>query len=124
MDITVIDQLTRSKESLNNLFLDLEKAKADKYDKPEIYIAKRQPTTRSGSNYFSFHIVNNNGKLQDITYDIANVIGVKLNDKMGGTIYRTFGNMDMGFQTLYEMFSSLDYENWKDWQSRIRYIYI
>ena len=124
METTVIDQLTRSKESLNNLFLDLEKAKADTNDKPEIYIAKRQPTTRSGSNYFSFHIVNNNGKLQDITYDIANVIGVKLNDKMGGTIYRTFGNMDMGFQTLYEMFSSLDYENWKDWQSRIRYIYI
>ena len=126
METTVIeiDQFTKSKERLNNLFLDLEKAKADTNNKPEIYIAKRQPTTRSGSNYFSFHIVNNNGRLQDITYDIANVIGVKLNDKMGGTIYRTFGNMDMGFQTLYEMFSSLDYENWKDWQSRIRYIYI
>ena len=46
------------------------------------------------------------------------------NNKMGGTIYRTFGNMDMGFQTLYELFSWLDSEKWNDWQSRIRYTYI
>lgn len=45
-------------------------------------------------------------------------------NNLGGTIYRQFGNMDMGFQTLYEMFSSLGYETWKDWQSRIRYRYI
>tara|TARA_Y100000361_G_scaffold148683_1_gene161879 strand:- start:889 stop:1269 length:381 start_codon:yes stop_codon:yes gene_type:complete len=120
----IIDDKTRSKDRLNNLFMDLEKAKTDPYNKPEILIAKRQPTTRSGSNYFTFHIVNEAGFLIDITMDIANVIGVKLNDKMGGTIYRTFGNMDMGFQTLYEMFSSLGYETWKDWQSRIRYRYI
>ena len=121
---TITEEITMSKDRLNSLFMDLEKAKTDPYNKPEILIAKRQPTTRSGSNYFTFHIVNETGFLMDITYDIANVIGVKLNDKMGGTIYRTFGNMDMGFQTLYEMFSSLGYETWNDWQSRIRYRYI
>ena len=121
---TITEEITISKDRLNNLFMDLEKNITDPYKKPEILIAKRQPTTRSGSNYFTFHIVNESGYLMDITYDIANVIGVKLNDKMGGTIYRTFGNMDMGFQTLYEMFSSLDYEGWKNWQSRIKYRYI
>lgn len=121
---TITEEITISKDRLNNLFMDLEKNITDPYKKPEILIAKRQPTTRSGSNYFTFHIVNESGYLMDITYDIANVIGVKLNDKMGGTIYRTFGNMDMGFQTLYEMFSSLDYEGWKNWQIRIRYRYI
>tara|TARA_R100001460_G_C3426090_1_gene161582 strand:+ start:110 stop:490 length:381 start_codon:yes stop_codon:yes gene_type:complete len=120
----ILNDKTRSKDRLNNLFIDLEKTKANSYNKPEILIAKRQPTTRSGSNYFTFHIVNETGFLMDITMDIANVIGVNLNDKMGGTIYRTFGNMDMGFQTLYEMFSSLGYETWRDWQSRIRYRYI
>ena len=120
----IIDDKTRSKNRLKSLFMDLEKNITDPYKKPEILIAKRQPTTSSGSNYFTFHIVNESGYLMDITYDIANVIGVKLNDKMGGTIYRTFGNMDMGFQTLYEMFSSIDYEGWKNWQSRIRYRYI
>mgnify|MGYP006908274444 FL=1 len=121
---TITEEVTISKDRLNSLFTDLEKSFVDPYNKPEILIAKRQPTTRSGSNYFTFHIVNESGYLMDITYDIANVIGVKLNDKMGGTIYRTFGNMDMGFQTLYEMFSSLGYETWNDWQSRIRYRYI
>ena len=118
------ENIKEAKERLNEMFLALEKAKADTYDKPEIYIAKRQPTTNSGSNYFTFHIVNESGRLQDITLDMCKVMGISANDKMGGTIYRTFGNMDMGFQTLYELFSWLDNEEWKDWQSRIRYTYI
>ena len=120
----IIDDKTRSKDRLNGLLMSLEKTKTDPYNKPEILIAKRQETTKYGSDYFTFHIVNEKGYLIDITMDIANVIGVKLNKKMDGTIYRKFGNMDMGFQTLYEMFSSLGNDIWKDWQTRIRYRYI
>ena len=118
------ENIREAKERLNEMFLSLEKAKSETYEKPEIYIAKRQPTTKSGSNYFTFHIVNEAGRLQDITLDICMVLGISANDKMGGTIYRTFGNMDMGFQTLYELFSWLDSEKWDNWQSRIRYSYI
>ena len=52
--------IKKAKERLNEMFLALEKAKADTYDKPEIYIAKRQPTTKSGSN-FTFN--SNTGQL-------------------------------------------------------------
>ena len=119
------DDIKEAKEYLSKMFLAQEKLAIDKGTKPEIYIAKRQPTTRSGSNYFTFHYVSlDTGRLFDITYNIAKVIGVGLNDKMGGTIYRSFGNMDMGFQTLYEMFARLGDELNDDWQSRFRYSYI
>ncbi len=112
------ENIKETKERLNKMFISLESTN------PIIYIAKRQPTTKSGSNYFTFHIVNEVGRLQDITLDMCKVLGISANNKMGGTIYRTFGNMDMGFQTLYELFSWLDSEKWNDWQSRIRYTYI
>ncbi len=122
------DDIKEAKEYLTKMFLAQEKLAIDKGSKPEIYIAKRQPTTKSGGNYFTFHYVDlETGKLFDITYNIAKVIGVSLNDKLGGTIYRSFGNMDMGFQTLYEMFGSLG-DGFTigpaDWQSRFRYRYI
>ena len=56
------------------LFMDLEKNISNPYNKPEILIAKRQPTTRSGSNYFTFHIVNETGFLMDITMDILSKV--------------------------------------------------
>ena len=118
------EDIKEAKERLNEMFLSLERKEYKYGNKPEIYIAKRQPTTNSGSNYFTFHIVNEMGRLQDITLDMCKTIGISANYKMGGTIYRTFGNMDMGFQTLYEMFSYLGRETWNDWQSRIRYTYI
>jgi hypothetical protein len=119
------DDIEKAKEYLTKMFLAQEKLAIDRGTKPEIYIAKRQPTTKSGGNYFTFHYVDlETGRLYDITYNIAKVIGVSLNDKLGGTIYRSFGNMDMGFQTLYEMFGSLGDECNDDWQSRYRYRYI
>tara|TARA_A100000172_G_scaffold60947_2_gene40392 strand:+ start:1155 stop:1517 length:363 start_codon:yes stop_codon:yes gene_type:complete len=108
------EDIQKAKDKLNEMFLARENI--------IIYIAKRQPTTRSGGNYFTFHVVMD-GMLNDITFDIAKAIETSLNDKMGGTIYRSFGNMDMGFQTLYEMFGSIS-GDWDDWQSRIKYRYI
>ncbi len=108
------EDIQKAKDKLNEMFLARENI--------IIYIAKRQPTTRSGGNYFTFHVVMD-GILRDITFDIAKAIETSLNDKMGGTIYRSFGNMDMGFQTLYEMFGSIS-GDWDDWQSRIKYRYI
>jgi hypothetical protein len=116
------DDIEKARDMLNKMFLALEEYNKKNNIQNVIYIAKRQPTTRSGGNYFTFHVVMD-GMLKDITFDIAKAIRTSLNDKMGGTIYRSFGNMDMGFQTLYEMFGSIS-GNWDDWQSRVKYRYI
>tara|TARA_R100001163_G_C4962822_1_gene125925 strand:+ start:56 stop:475 length:420 start_codon:yes stop_codon:yes gene_type:complete len=116
------EDIQNSRDMLNKMFLALEEYNKKNNIQNVIYIAKRQPTTRSGSNYFTFHVVMD-GLLKDITFDIAKAIETSLNDKMGGTIYRSFGNMDMGFQTLYEMFGSIS-GDWDDWQSRVKYRYI
>tara|TARA_R110002012_G_scaffold236058_4_gene409787 strand:+ start:166 stop:591 length:426 start_codon:yes stop_codon:yes gene_type:complete len=93
----------------------------------EILIIKRQPTTRAGSNYFTFHIMTTHSLtkeevyLYDITGTMAEALGYNLNAKMDGTIYQPFGNMDMGFHTVDQMMGILyghDYDWQDDWTTR------
>ena len=80
-------------------------------------------STPSGTIYIRLRYIKDNRPYQ-CTYHYSKIMDHKLDEKNSYSIKRSFGNMDMGFQTLYEMFSSLDYEGWKNWQSRIRYRYI